>query len=145
MGYQKGDYARLYGNGGSGEIDYDNPLTNEFFDLFLNGVGIYGCYETPCYDTPCYEPWASGGGGCYTQPCYVSPCYYTTTIISVSVDVAFCGDYKFALKVFDKLGNENAGTPEEVEVNVHTAPPPPTGLKKNSYNSTTDILVLDAA
>ena len=59
--------------------------------------------------------------------------------------VDYCGDYKFGLACYDDAGNVHEGSPQELEVTVHIAPPTPTGLTKNSYDKDTDILVLDAA
>ena len=39
-GYSIGDYARLYGNNGSGDIDYTRPLTNNKFDLLRYKINL---------------------------------------------------------------------------------------------------------
>ena len=46
-GYNPGDYAQLHGNGGSGSVDWNNPLTDTVYDLFPNGAGIYGWGHAP--------------------------------------------------------------------------------------------------
>lgn len=132
-GYQPGDYARLYGNNGSGDIDYDSPLTNNKFDLFPQRGGLLGWYHMPWYHFPWYYGQASRCSGWYHLPWYHFPWYYGAALLKHEMLVDFCGDYKFAFKVFDKCGNENTGTPEEVEISVHIAPPAPTGLKKGTY------------
>jgi len=66
-------------------------------------------------------------------------------VIKAQVQVDVCGAYKFGFAVYDKLGNAHQGTPDEVTVDVHIAPPAPTGLEFNSYNKTTNVLILDAA
>ena len=144
-GYQPGDYARLYGNGGNGDIDYDTPLTNEQFELFQDGGGIYGWGYQPWGHTPWGKPWATKVPGWGHLPWGHSPWGYGTTVIQTQYTVTQCGTYKFAFKLFDKLGNENTGIPEEAEVVIHIAPPQPTGLKKVSYNKDMHILVLEAA
>lgn len=63
-------------------------------------------------------------------------------MIQAGHEVGNCGDYKFAFACYDRLGNQHKGTPEEATAVVHIAP---TGLKKNSYNKDTDVLVLDVA
>ncbi|HBR19830.1 MAG TPA: hypothetical protein DD726_06390 [Phycisphaerales bacterium] len=146
-GYSEGDYAMLFGNGG-GEgvgIDYDTPLTNEKFLLFPDGGGIFGWYHAPWGHFAWGHAWATRVAGWYHLPWGHFPWGFGSTIITVLYDVEVCGEYKFALKVFDKLGNANTGSPEELEASIHLAPPAPTGLKKNSYDPDTDILVLDAA
>jgi hypothetical protein len=144
-GYQPGDYARLYGNGGGGDINYDVPLTNERFELFQDGGGLYGWGHTPWGHTPWGKAWATKVPGWGHLPWGHSPWGHGTTLIKVEYLVEQCGEYKFAFKIFDKLGNENTGSPQEVTAEVHIAPPPPTGLKKVSYNKTSQVLVLEAA
>ena len=146
LGYDAGDYALLCGNDGAGDIDYDSPLSAQRYELFPDGAGIYTMYKTPSYQSPCYYPWATRASGCYYQPCYQSPCYYGTAVIEVEVEMTECGEYEFALKVFDSIGNANTGTPDELAATIHIAPDAPDiGLKKNSYDKATDILVLDVA
>ena len=65
--------------------------------------------------------------------------------ITATHKVAECGTYKYAFKVFDAAGNPQSGAPEEVSLTVDTAPPRPTGLKKQSYNNITDVLTLEVA
>ena len=68
-----------------------------------------------------------------------------TALIQAKHRVDRCGDYNFAFACYDALGNLHEGTPEEATVVVHIAPPAPPGLKKNSYDKDTDVLVLDVA
>ena len=144
-GYSNGDYARLCGNGGSGNIDYDNPLTREKIELFPNGAGIYGWYHTPWHKFPWYHGQSVNCPGWYNQSWYHFPWYHGTAEIEVKYTVESCGEYKFALKAFDSLGNPHVGTPEEESLPIHIAPAAPGGLKKNSYDKATDILILDVA
>lgn len=65
--------------------------------------------------------------------------------IEIVLPIATCGEYKYALQVYDSLGNPNTGTPQELAANIHIATAAPTGLKKVSYDKDTDILVLEAA
>lgn len=145
IGYDNGDYARLCGNGGAGDIDYDNFLNNERFDLFQDGGGIYGWYHQPWYKFSWNHGWSTKTPGWYHQPWGRFPWYYGTTVIAVDYTVLTCGEYKFAFKLFDALGNAHSGTPQEATAIIHIAPPAPTGLKKKSYNKNTDVLILDIA
>jgi transposase-like protein len=72
-------------------------------------------------------------------------CSHGAMRICAEHKVVCCGAYKFGFACYDAAGNQHAGTPRQVTVDVHIAPEKPTGLKKNSYNKTTDVLVLDAA
>jgi hypothetical protein len=145
VGHEVGDYVQLFGNNGSGDIDYDTPLLNgRKFDLFPMGSGIYGCGHEPCGESPCGHPYSTRVPGCGHEPCGHSPCGLGTAIIDAEIIVATCGSYKFAFAAFDSLDNPDEGDPQEISVTVHTAPPAPTGLAKNSYDPDTDILVLDA-
>lgn len=143
-----GDYALLYGNGGSGDIDYDTPLLNgRKFNLFPMDGGIFGFGQVPFGGTPFGQPFSSrmSGSGFGLMPFGLHPFGLASAIISAGLIVTECGSYKFAFKCFDKLGNVNVGAPEEIEVEVHTAPPAPAGLRKVSYDKDTDILILEAA
>ena len=107
--YDVGDYVRLMGNKGAGEIDYDIPLAAGRYDLFPDGK----------------EPGIEE--------------------IGIVLPVITCGEYKFALQVYDSLGNPNTGSPQELEADIHIAPAAPAGLKKVSYDKDIDILILKAA
>jgi len=142
--YVDGDYAYLYSNGGSGDIDYDTPVAGPL-ELFPHGMGIGGWLQTPWLDSPWLLAYSSGPGGWLNQPWLNSPWLLGTAVIKAQTEVYECGAYEFAFKTFDELGNENEGTPGEVTVYVHIAPDAPDGLDKSSYNKTTDILILTAA
>ena len=144
-GYEKGDYAELHGNGGSGDIDWNSPLTNAVFDLLPRGAGIFGWGHAP-WD---HFRWGHAhsmrtlGWGHLRWGHY--PWGHGSAVIKANHKVDICGAYKFGFACYDSCGNLHEGSPEEAIVNVHIAPPAPTGLTKNSYNPATDILVLDAA
>jgi len=143
-GYKPGDYAVLCANDGlGGAVDFNNQISTH--DLFRRGAGIYSVYRTPCYTTRCYKPSAQRTGGPYSTPCYKGCCGHTPNVIETTVDIAECGSWKYAFAVYDSLGNIYEGTAEEVAIEVHIEPDKPTGLKKVSYNKTTDILILEAA
>jgi hypothetical protein len=145
-GHLLGDYALLYGNSGSGEIDWDNPLLNSRkFDLFPNGSGIYGFGDAPFGDHPFGDAFSMRTLGFGFEPFGFSPFGYGTAVIETIIVVDTCGTYKYAFTCFDSLGNPAEGEPEEITVSVHTAPPAPSGLKKVSYDPDTDVLVLEAS
>ena len=143
--YQPGDYAKLHGNGGAGSIDWNNPVNNEQFDLFPDGAGIYGWGHMPWGHFAWGHAHSQRTPGWGHMPWGHFPWGYGTPTIRAQVIVTACGDYKFGFKCYDALGNAHTGTPEEADAIVHIAPDAPTGLKKNSYNKTTDVFVLDAA
>ena len=144
--HQLGDYAVLYGNSGSGDIDWDAPLFNgRKFNLFPGGVGIYGWGFAPWGDFPWGDAHSMRTRGWGELPWAFFPWGLGTAIIEASIIVDSCGLYKFAFACFDSLGNPDEGDPGEVSVEVHTAPLAPTGLKKVSCDPDTDVLVLEAA
>ncbi len=145
IGYLLGDYALLHSNNADRDIDWNDPVDNTIYELFPNAAGIYGWGKAPwghsrwgrthSERTPGWghlfwgnSPWGSGA-----------------TIIAAVYEVTICGEYKFAFACYDQFGNLHEGTPEEAELQIHIAPEAPTGLKKVSYNKTTDVLVLEAA
>ncbi|MGD0077029.1 MAG: hypothetical protein ABSB91_00225 [Sedimentisphaerales bacterium] len=143
---QPGDYAELCGNGGAGDIDYEAPLLGgRRFDLCPQGGGVYGWGFAPWGDFPWGDCLAVRCLGWGELPWGFFPWGYGGILIEAIVKVDFCGDYKFAFAAFDSLDNPDVGDPEEITVEVHTAPPTPTGLRKVSYDPDTDILVLEAA
>jgi len=145
VGYDRGDYAKLHGNGGSGDIDWNNPISNEVFDLFPRGAGINGWGHAPwgrfrwgrAHSMRC-QGWGHLAWGRF-------PWGHGTAVIAAIHKVNSCGAYEFGFACYDQAGNVHEGTPEDVTVNVHIAPPAPTGLVKNSYNPETDVLILNAA
>ena len=144
-GYQQSDYARLHGNDGDGDIDWDNPVDNNIYELFPAGAGVFGFGHAPWghFRWGHAESLRTAGWG--HLPWGRFPWGHGTGVIRATHQVDVCGEYKYGFKCYDAPGNLHVGAPEEASVSVHLAPPAPTGLKKNSYNKDTDVLVLDAA
>jgi len=145
LGYEPGDYMQLHSNNGVGSIDWDSPLNNQIFELFPGGAGCYGFGYAPFGQFRFGEPHPMGTAGFGEMPFGLFPFGYGSAVIEAGHQVAACGAWNFGFKAYDSLGNAHTGTPEEVTVHVHIAPPEPTRLSKNSYNKTTDVLVLNAA
>ena len=144
-GYMPGDRARLHGNAGSGQIDWENPLTGRYLDLFPNAAGLFGFGRAAFGMHRFGEGFASGVPGFGRLPFGRHPFGHGTAVIEAHDTATACGMYKYGLACYDDAGNVHVGSPEEVTVEVHMAPPPPTGLTKNSYNKQTNVLILDAA
>ena len=144
-GYSPGDYARLHGNGGSGGIDWDTPLDNREYDLFPSGVGIYGWGLAPWGHFRWGRAHSINCQGWGRLPWGHFPWGHGTGIVEGRISVDYCGDYKFGFAVYNEAGNIHEGSPQEITVPVHIAPPVPTGLVKDSYDKETGILVLEAA
>jgi hypothetical protein len=143
--YNEGDYARLHGNGGSGNIDWNNPLSNAIYELFLNAVGIYGWGYAPWGDFRWGYAHSLRTTGWGDLPWGQFPWGHGSALIKATDEVNSCGEYKFGFACYDSLGNLHEGSPQEVTVEIHIAPSAPSRLTKNSYNKDTDILVLNAA
>lgn len=143
-GYREGDYAKLHGNGGVGSIDWNNPLSEEVFDLFPNGAGLFGFGLAPFGHHRFGHAHSMRAAGFGRLPFGHHPFGHGTATITATYEVEDCGDYKFGFACYDELGNAHEGSPEETELEIHLAPAAPTGLKKNSYDKDTDVLVLDA-
>ena len=144
-GYCDTDYAQLHGNGGSGAIDWSSPLNNRDYSLFPGGAGIYGWGRAPWGRFRWGHGHSMQATGFGSLPWGRFPWGHGTGVIEAVVTVRYCGAYKFALACYDIAGNDHEGSPEELDVPVHIAPPTPTGLTKTSYNKETDTLVLTAA
>ena len=143
-GYSPGDYARLFGNVGAGSIDYDTPLS-EKLDLFPNGSGIYGFGHAPWGKFPWGHAFSLSSTGWGHQPWGTFPWGYGSAQIKNIQAVTECGAYKYAFGAFDRPGNAHTGSPEEIELHIHTAPQTPTKLTKGTYDKATDVLILNAA
>lgn len=145
VGYMPGDYALLHGNGGSGAIDWAAPLSSQRYPLYPRGAGLFGFGRAPFGRHRFGDAHASGVPGFGRLPFGRAPFGHGTAVIEATERLTGCGTYKYGLACYDEAGNVHSGTPDEVTIEVHTAPEQPTGLIKNSYNKTTDVLVLDAA
>ena len=144
-GYKSGDYAIIYGNNGDGDINWNQPLSNEKFQLFPNGAGIYGYGHAPYGHHRYGRAHSVLCDGYGHLPYGHHPYGYGTALIKMKVRIESCGLYKFGCKVFDSLGNQQVGLSGEVEAEIHIKPPIPDGLKKVSYDKDTDVLVLEVA
>ena len=144
IGYESGDYAKLCGNGGSGAVDYNTPLSSDRYELFPNGSGIYGFGRAPFAVNRFGFGHSMRTAGFGDLPFGRNPFGYGSVWIIAATIVTACGDYKYGFACYDEAGNLHAGTPEEITVTVHIAPAAPSGLTKTSYNKTTGDLVLAA-
>ena len=144
-GYREGDYARLHGNGGSGSIDWENPLNETIYDLFPSRSGIYGFGHAPWGHFRFGYAHSMRTLGFGHLPWGHFPWGHGSAVIHAEHQVDVCGEWKFGFACYDAAGNQHTGSPQEVDVSVHIAPPAPAGLKKNSYNKDTDVLILDVA
>ncbi len=144
-GYEVGDYAQLFGNGGSGDIDFDTPLSNQQINLFPGGAGIYGFGHAPWGHFRFGHAHSMRAPGFGHMPWGHFPWGHGAATIRATHIITECGEYKFAFGCFDAVGNQHTGSPEEVTVIAHITPDAPTGFTKNDYNKTTDVLTLDAA
>lgn len=145
VGHTEGDYAKLHGNGGSGNIDWNNPVSSEVFSLFPHRAGIYGWGHAPWGHFRWGHAASLRTSGWGHLPWGHFPWGFGTALITAKQRVESCGAYKFAFACYDSLGNLHEGTPEEKLLNIHIPPATPTGLTKVSYDKDTDVLVLEAA
>ena len=143
-GYAPGDYARLHGDGGGGELDWDTPLDNFDSQLFADG-GICGWGLAPWGRHRFGHGHSDSSSGFGHLPFGRYPFGHGTSVVYLRETVYYCGDYKYALACYDASGNIHEGSAQELEVPIHTPPPIPTGLLKSSYDKETDVLVLEVA
>ena len=145
LGHESGDYAQLHGNSGSGNIDWVDPVSNQKIAMFPNGSGNYGFGHAPWGHFPFGHLYSSRTDGFGHLPWGHFPWGHGSVEISASDKAHQCGEYKYAFACYDSIGNLHEGTPDEVTLHIHIPPNAPTGLKKNSYDKATDVLILDAA
>jgi len=144
-GYLPGDYVKLFGNGGSGAIDYETPVVPDRLALFPRGAGIYGFGLAPFGSFRFGRAHAMRTAGFGNLPFGRFPFGLGAVWVKAKCRVDCCGRYEFGFKVYDAAGNAGAADPEEAAADVHVAPPQPSGLAKVGYDKDTDILVLEAA
>ena len=145
VGHEAGDYAHLHGNGGSGSIDWNTSATADRHELFPHGAGIYGFGRSPWGRSRFGRAHSMRAAGWGHLPFGRSPWGLGTAVVTALYRADSCGEYKFGFKCYDSLGNLHTGSPDDITVQLHSAPQAPTGLTKVSYNKTTDVLVLNAA
>lgn len=145
LGYRLGDYAQLHSNNADRDIDWNDPVDDTIYELFPNAAGIYGWGSAEWGNFRWGRAHSERTPGWGQMPWGLSPWGYGTSVITAVHEVSVCGKYKFGFACYDQFGNLHEGTPEEAEIEIHFAPDAPTGLKKDSYNKTTDVLILDAA
>lgn len=144
-GYVPGDYAMLHVNDGEGDIDWDNPVSEEKQDLFPRGAGLYGYGHAPWGRFRWGHAHSMRCAGYGHLPYGKFPWGHGTAIVSFRHTVTECGYYRFGISLYDAAGNKHEGSPGEISLNIHIPPDAPAGLKKNYYNKTADELTLDVA
>jgi len=134
--------AQIYFDNGTGEIDYDNPLTDSPIQIWLAwqdktgfGMSRFGASDFG-YDSAAAVGFGKGsfGRGQFGLD--------ADTIEWVSRPLR-AGVYKFAVKITDKAGNESNS--ETGQVTVIPAARPAEGVSISSFDKQTNQLVLEIA
>jgi len=116
-GHLPGDYALLYANHGLADnVDWTSPASGIHYPLFPNNAGIYGYGHAPFGHFRFGHAHSLGTSGFGHLPFGHFPYGHGTAVITATTEVTECGEYKYGL-----------------------------ALKKNSYNKSTDVLILDVA
>jgi hypothetical protein len=129
LGYVEGDYAMLHGNGGSGDIDWETPLSQQRYDLFPNRGGIFGFGHAPFGHFRFGHAHSMRTRGFGHLPFGHFPFGHGAVQISAEHKVTCCGGYKFGFACYDAAGNQHTGRPRQVTIDVHIAAEKPAGLK----------------
>ena len=136
----QGDYVRLFGNSGSGSVNYTTPIDSNRHDLFDGDSGLFGWG----YGTWGHHPWghlnARGVNGWGHLAWGHWGWGYGAAEIEIIKKEISPGDYVYAVQAYDRAGNVDVGTPEEEGLSVCLTPRTPRALKINNYNSTTNVL-----
>jgi len=128
----------LYGNGGSGEIDYSeaivtqpvwaNPLDKWGFGLEAFGEGDFGYSGTGAVG------WGLGSFG-------VGEFGFDADELMLTTGALSAGEYQFAVRLVDEFGNWEEGETELFTIGIDPVPEQP-GLRIASYDDVNDELVL---
>ena len=137
-----GSKVQIFSNGGAGEIDYNNPLSDliPVWPVWQDKAG-FGMSRFGLSDFG-YDSAASVGFG----KGYFGQCEFgldTDSFNWVSAQLQ-SGVYKFGIKVTDEAGNESSST-ESSEIAVTPAATPAEELEISSFNKDTNQLVLSIA
>jgi hypothetical protein len=138
-----GATAQIYYDGGSGEIDYDNPLNASPIRVWptrqdKTGFGMSRFGESDYgYDSAAAVGFGKGsfGNGQFGLDAD------TFEWISTSMQA---GIYKFALKITDEVGNESSGS-ETIQVTVIPAARAAEQVSISSFDKQTNQLVLSVS
>jgi len=134
-----GSEARLFGNGGSGEINFEEILDRQVvwleptekwgWGLDAFGQGDFGYSGTGAVG------WGRGsfGNGEFG---------FDAELLSFESDELAAGRYRFAVRLADESGNMDEGEILEVEMNIDPLPVGP-GLSIDRYDDQTEGLVLN--
>ncbi len=144
--YLPGDYVRLHDNSGVGvdAIDWVTAAESTKHYLYPNNKGYFGWG----YTSWGFNRWGHGESrgvpGWGHLPWGHFPWGHGSTLITITQEPRSPGYYKYGVKAWDVAGNPHVGIPATVEVYVCLTPKTPKhALNKSSYNSVTDVLVLN--
>jgi hypothetical protein len=138
-----GATAQVYCDGGSGEIDYNNPLNDSSIRVWSArqdkagfGMSRFGASDFG-YDSAAAVGFGKGnfGNGQFGLD--------ADTFEWVSAPLQ-AGVYKFALKITDEAGNESSSS-EAIQVTVIPAARPAERLSVSSFDKQTNQLVLSVS
>ena len=128
LGHLPGDYAQLHSNGGTGPIDWTNPVSSDKYGLFPAGAGNYGFGHAPFGHHRFGRVHSMRTRGFGHAPFGRHPFGHGAVLISARDEVFGCGIYRYGFKCFDKAANPHTGTPDEATILVATPPAAPTAL-----------------
>ena len=131
--------VQIFSNGGAGEIDYDNPLSDlipvwpVWQDKAGLGMSRFGLSDFG-YDSVAAVGFGKG---------YFGQCEFGLDNDSFNWESAPLGTgvYKFGIKVTDRFGNESSST-ESSDITVTPAATPASELDISSFDKDTNQLVL---
>lgn len=139
-GMTRGDYVRLFGNGGSGAVNYTTPLDSSRYDLFRGDSGLFGWSKGRWGHHTWGRQDARGVNGWGKLKWGDFGWGYGAAEINIVRQEQSPATYIYAFQAYDTAGNLDTGTPDEEAALVCPLPKRPLALKRNSYNSTTDVI-----
>ncbi|MBN1974201.1 MAG: hypothetical protein JW787_11215 [Sedimentisphaerales bacterium] len=135
-----GATIQVYSDNGTGQIDYENPISDTAIQVWPNwqdksgfGMSRFG-YADFGYDASAAVGF---GKGCFGKNQFG----IDADTIEWTSPVLFAGNYKLAVVVFDKSGNKSAAVETET-ITIIPAAEPAEKLEILSYNKQTNELVL---
>ena len=126
--YALGDYAHVCGDGGSGTIDYDNPLTDEPIELWPEPLRRWG-FGTDAFGRGDFGYSSNAAPGLGAGGFGFGPFGCDAELIRWRSEPLEDGQYLFAVRLFDRCGNADGGSILEKQIDIVGVPSQPTSLQ----------------
>lgn len=134
-GYAAGDRFEVFGDGGSGQIDYDHPLTDRPVPFWPEAVPRRGHLLDGHLELPHAEgTWPDGHlEGVHLLDDHGRP---SAPVMFDTPEYVF-GAFTHGVRPVDRLGNVFGGEPSETTQTINSSPPRPFNFSLSAFDEAT--------